>query len=157
MCLNLRPVAFLPDRPKPIVALSLDVVTNDASNGDDDATPSPHAGTLDGDSHVTDALFEAMSNRRARYVLSYLDSVSVDVLELDDLADGVAEWEIEAGVATDPGECRHRVTVDLHHHHLPKLAEAGLVDYDPRTKTVRNWGDDRIRACLDLFQSVERS
>jgi len=47
--------------------------------------------------------------------------------------------------------------VDLHHNQLPKLAEATIVDYDPRSKTVRNWGDERVRTCLELFETVRRS
>lgn len=133
-------------------------MTHDTSNGgDDDAPPSLDPGALDGDSYATDVLLEAMANRRARYVLSYLDSASVDVLDLEELADGVAEWEVEAGVATDLEDCRHRVAVDLHHNHLPKLADAAIVDYDPRSKMVRNWGDERIETCLELFEAVERS
>lgn len=136
-------------------------MTHDASDGgddgDDDGPPSLNIGALDGDSYATDTLFEAMSNQRARYVLSYIDSVSVDVLDLEDLADGVAEWEVEAGLADDPEECRRRVAVDLHHNHLPKLADAAIVDYDPRSKTVRNWGDDRVETCLELFERVKNS
>lgn len=141
------------------MTLSLGVVTHDASNGgeDDSAPPSPDPGTLDGDSYVTDTLFEAMANRRARHVLSYIDSVSVDVLDLEDLADGVAEYEVEAGAATDVEDCRRHVAVALHHNHLPKLDDAGIIDYDPRSKTLRKWGDDRIETCLEMFEAAKRS
>lgn len=33
---------------------------------------------------------------------------------------------------------RERVRLDLHHNHLPRLADAGLIDYDARTGTVRS-------------------
>ena len=133
-------------------------MTHDASNGgDDDAPPSPNIGVLDGDSQVTDTLFEAMADQRARFVLSYLDSVSVDVLDLEDVAGAVAEWEVEIGSGEDVQTRRRHVTVDLHHNQLPKLAEATIVDYDPRSKTVRNWGDERVRTCLELFETVRRS
>lgn len=134
-------------------------MTHDASDGgdDDDAPPPTDLGVLDGDPHVTGTLFEAMANQRARYVLSYLGSVSVDVLDLEDVADGVAEREVEAGAATDVEDCLHHVTVALHHNHLPKLDHAGIIDYDPRSKTVRKWGDDRIETCLELFEAAKRS
>lgn len=157
--MNLPALPYPADRPKPIVTLSLDVVTHDTSDDGDDCDdgPSPNVGALDGDSFVIDALFEAMANRRARFVLSYVDSVSVDVLDLEDLADGVAELEVEAGVTAEPEDHRRRIAIDLHHNQLPKLAEAAIVDYDPRSKTVRNWGDDRIETCLELFEAAERS
>lgn len=139
------------------MALSLDDVTHDASDEGDDTPPSLDIGALDGDSYAKDILFKAMANQRAYYTLSYLSSVSVDVLELEDLADGVAEWEVEAGMADDIEERRRRVAIDLHHNHLPKLAEAAIVDYDPRSKTVKNWGDDRVETCLELFESADDS
>ena len=139
------------------MTLSLCVVTHDASDGGDDAPPSPNFGTLGGDSYVTEILFKAMANQRARYVLSYIDSASVDVLDLEDLADGVAQREVDAGAATDVEDRRQRVAVDLHHNYLPKLADAAIVDYDPRSKTVRNWGDDRVETCLELFEAAKHS
>ena len=132
-------------------------MTHDASDGGDDGPPSPNVGTLGGDSYATEILFKAMANQRARYVLSYIDSASVDVLDLEDLADGVAQREVDAGAATDVEDHRQRVAVDLHHNHLPKLADAAIVDYDPRSKTVRNWGDDRVETCLELFEAAKHS
>ena len=132
-------------------------MTNDASDGGDDGSSSPDFTPLDGDSHATDTLFKAMGDRRARHVLSYLDAASSEVLTLEDIADAVAEWEAEAGAATDAEDHRRRVAIDLHHNHLPKLDEAAIVDYDPRSKMVRNWGDDRVETCLELYEAAKGS
>jgi hypothetical protein len=101
-------------------------VTHDASERGDDVSRPTDSGTFAGDSFVTDTLLKAMANQRARFALSHLDDVSVDV-------------------------------VDLHHNHLPRLADAGVVDYDPRSKTIRTWGDDRVETCLELFEIAKQS
>ncbi|WP_435175134.1 DUF7344 domain-containing protein [Halorussus sp. AFM4] len=95
-----------------------------------------------------DTVFELLADRRRRYALYCLAAVGEDrVLDLDDVAARVAEWEREWEASgdgedagdSDSGDRRERVRVDLHHNHLPRLADAGLVDYDARTGTVRNW------------------
>lgn len=147
----------LPVRIKPSVTLSLIIVTDNTSDGgcDDDCPSSFNAGGLDDDPRSIDDLFDTIAKPRTRYVLSHLESISVNVVELDDLVDNVAEREVETGLAVDPEEHRRRVAIALHHNHLPKLAEAAVIDYDSRSKTVRYWGDDRIPACLELFDSSE--
>jgi len=60
-------------------------------------------------------------------------------MALTDLADRVAERE------SDGDDCE-TVAIALHHVHLPKLAEGGVIDYDPRSETVRYCGrPDRER------------
>jgi hypothetical protein len=41
----------------------------------------------------------------------------------------------------DHREC---IYAGLHHNHLPRLAEAGLIDYDPRSQTIRNWEEPSL-------------
>lgn len=132
-------------------------MTDDTSDGgsDDNLPSSFDAGGSGDDPRSIDDLFDTMAKPRTRYVLSHLESISVNVVELDDLVDDVAEREVETGLGVDSEEHRRRVAVALHHNHLPKLAEATVIDYDPRSKTVRYWGDDRISACLELFDSSE--
>ncbi|WP_134669288.1 DUF7344 domain-containing protein [Halorussus marinus] len=87
-----------------------------------------------------DDLLRLLANRRCRYVLYCLDEADRTVLGLDELADRVVcrecEWDDAAG--TDTSAHRRTVTIELHHNHLPRLAAAGAIDYDARTRTVRN-------------------
>lgn len=123
----------------------------------DGSPPSFDPSGPDGDGRSLDALFTALANRRARVVLAHLECADVDVVTLDDLVDHVAEREseVEAAVDADSDEFRDEIAIELHHNRLPKLDEATVIDYDPRSQTVRYWGDDRARACLDLFESQE--
>lgn len=76
------------------------------------------------------ALFELLANDRRRYVLHYL-SQRIGAVSLDDLIEQVARWEDES-----TRNRRERILTDLHHTHLPKLTDAGVVRYDFERETV---------------------
>ncbi len=79
------------------------------------------------------AAFELMANRRRRHVLSYLRAHPQEDVPIDDLTSQVIARELMAGDGpVDP----ESVSATLHHVHLPKLAEAGLIEYDPETNVV---------------------
>ncbi|WP_438267503.1 DUF7344 domain-containing protein [Haladaptatus halobius] len=40
------------------------------------------------------------------------------------------------------------IEVTLFHHHLPKLANIGLIEFDKRTKTIRYRNDPRVESLL---------
>lgn len=131
-------------------------MANDSSNGDD-TSPSFDPGISGQDDRSIDKLFGALADRRTRYVVYWLESQSVTVIELDTLADSVAELEVEAELADDFADHRQKVPIDLHHKILPKLDDAGVLDYDSRLHTIRYWDDERmhnrISASLELFHS----
>lgn len=82
-----------------------------------------------------DAVFDILSNPRRRYVLYYLRQES-EPIELTTLAEHVAAWENETDVESLEDQERKRVYVSLYQTHVPKLADAGLVDYDKEAGTV---------------------
>ena len=82
-----------------------------------------------------DAIFSVLSNERRRYVLRYLDRVERNAA-LSDLAERIAAWENGIDVADLEYNQRKRVYTSLHQTHLPKLDEAGIVDYDHDRSTV---------------------
>lgn len=96
-----------------------------------------------------DAL-ELLAGRRRRYVLYYLMNAPDDSVDLEELVDRVRDYEREAEGSV-PDEHRHRVATSLHHCELPKLVDHGVVDYDPRSGTVRYHGD---RTCEQLLTSL---
>ena len=80
----------------------------------------------------TDDFFDLLTNSRRQYVLSYLQNMDDDVVELPELV----EWVLtqEADRANDQYDT---VAIALHHIHLPKLASYGLIDYDAQSGTIR--------------------
>lgn len=88
-----------------------------------------------------DAVFDVLSNETRRHVLYF---VTRGAPRADVAAVGDFVHESSAGRSD-----RERVAIDLHHRHLPKLAEAGLIDYDERSATVVYRGDPLLESCLD--------
>lgn len=131
-------------------------MADDTSNGDD-TPPSFDPATSVGD-RSTDALISALADQRTRRVVAALESESVDVVELNDLVDSVVKAERESDPDRDDAAVhRKRVAIDLHHRSLPKLDDAGVLDYDPRSNTIRYRDGCRVSAYLDLFDREEDS
>ena len=89
-----------------------------------------------------DRLFALLANRRRRYVFYCLDRADANaVVELDELVDQIVAWERNWDGETSESRSDHRedVRINLHHNHLPRIADTPLIDYDPRTETVRCW------------------
>lgn len=76
-----------------------------------------------------DRVFDILSSPRRRYVLYYLREYGGPV-ELTDLAEELAAWENDTTVEELSPQARKRVYVSLYQTHVPKLQEAGLIDYD---------------------------
>lgn len=70
---------------------------------------------------------------RRRVALDVLTEGSAPIF-LDDLAVAVVEREVNDCVATE--ESVERVAISLHHHHLPKMENIGVVQYDPDERLV---------------------
>ena len=92
-----------------------------------------------GRSQSLDQLFDLLGAMRRRFVLYYLNDVEAEVVPLAELVTHVRDSGVRAAqVPTD----RETIRLALHHVHLPKLEEAGLIEYDPRKEIVRS----RLRA-----------
>jgi DNA-binding transcriptional ArsR family regulator len=76
-----------------------------------------------------DRVFDILSSPRRRYVLYYLREYGGPV-ELTDLAEELAAWENDTTVSEISPQARKRVYVSLYQTHVPKLDEAGLIEYD---------------------------
>lgn len=79
-------------------------------------------------------LFEMLSSRRRRHALQAL--AATDEIDLGPLAEQVAAWENEKSVAAVTSDERKRVYTSLQQSHLPKLDDAGLVEFDKRSGVV---------------------
>ncbi|SIS00519.1 DUF7344 domain-containing protein [Natronorubrum thiooxidans] len=76
-----------------------------------------------------DVIFELLKNRRRREVLAYLLEAE-ETVTLGELAEQIAAWENDTDVAALSSDQRKRVYVALYQTHLPKMDDAGIVEYD---------------------------
>lgn len=104
-----------------------------------------------------DRLFDVLSDHRRRQLCAYMHSSDEDVFDLDHIVQMIVSQENESSEISD--KLRERVKIDLHHRHLPKLDDAGLVEYDPRNSDVRYRGttDSDITDVSKLLNSTEES
>lgn len=101
-----------------------------------------------------DVVWRLLSDPQRRYVLERLHSTERTTLE-------ALAREIEAmdGVG-QPGDgkrtptSRRRIEIALAHDHLPRLADCGVIAYDPSTLEVVLTADPETRRLLErLFES----
>ena len=99
-----------------------------------------------------DALLDILANERRRSLLEYL-------------------WEQPDGVGSFEAATKHTIAnvgrkrgyqpnhddiqVDLQQHHLPKLADAGIIEYDIRTQTIRYCEHERLETLYDRVRDLE--
>jgi hypothetical protein len=83
----------------------------------------------------TDLLFELLAAPGNRFVLTYLLR-SESEISFGDLVEYVVSCAETPGDMTD-GKFRGKVATRLVHSNLPKLADAGLIEYDSDEQVVR--------------------
>lgn len=83
-----------------------------------------------------DEIFEMLSNERRRCVLYYLQQQSGPT-EMRSLVDYVAAWQNDKSISALTPRERTCIYSALHQTHLPKLASAGLIDYDTNKNEIQ--------------------
>lgn len=82
------------------------------------------------------ALHRLLASNRRRILLELLEEQPTPV-DLEALAILVAKREAEVD-STEPADL-DRIEMTLHHEHLPVLAQAGVVDYQPAANSVESY------------------
>lgn len=77
-----------------------------------------------------DEIFDLISNHRRRYVIHYCTSVDDGRIELSDLAEQVAAWELEKEIDQLTSDERKTVYTSLQQTHLPRLERAGMITFE---------------------------
>jgi len=93
----------------------------------------------------TDCL-DLLGSERRRAVLEQFVAADDRTLSLRSLSTAVARTESDSGVGAIPPD---KVRISLHHAHLPKLEDAGVVDYDPDEQTVTYLGSPAVEKWLE--------
>lgn len=86
-----------------------------------------------------DTVFRALAHRHRRCLVGYLIGMPDATCTVDDLVDHLA---------TVTGREPERLRTALYHKHLPSLAAIGVVEYDPRSQTVRYDGQPLLEDLL---------
>lgn len=81
----------------------------------------------------TDTIFDIFAHEHRRIALNHLTQTEGPV-PVDALVDTVTN---EANQLGDAESTRDRIAVLFHHSHLPKMADAGFIEYDENQKKVR--------------------
>jgi hypothetical protein len=82
-----------------------------------------------------DVLFDLLKNQRRRDALTYL-AANDGRTTLSDMAEHIAAKENDLPVESINSKQRKRVYIGLYQCHLPKLADAGVVDFDKDRGTI---------------------
>ncbi|WP_224270174.1 DUF7344 domain-containing protein [Haloprofundus salinisoli] len=106
---------------------------NGETDGFEELPDSVH--TDDADAFPLDAVFKVLCDPRRRYVLYHLQTCRYPATLLE-VAEQVAAWEYKCNPEQIPEETIEQIRADLHHSHLPKLADAAIVDYDADANVV---------------------
>lgn len=105
-----------------------------------------HRGEIADRNYDLDTLFDVLSDQRRRRLLYAL--VEAETTTVADLTETVSE-RVAAG--------RTELGLAFHHVHLPKLAAAGLIDYEPKAGTVRYDEDPFLEEVLAWTAQEDRS
>lgn len=93
-----------------------------------------------------DQLIDLVNHPVRRHLLR--EVVEEEVASFDDLVDAARH----AGL----GPSRHELEITLHHVHLSKLEESGLLAVDRDRETVRYRSNDDVERLLDVLAVIER-
>lgn len=100
-----------------------------------------------------DVVLSAVADEHRRAVLRSLNQTDQNEMDVDALADLVAE-RVRNGEPSDD-EHRRRIHIALHHIHLPKLEACGMILYDTETKQVRNVTGELSQRLLSVVEPYE--
>ena len=108
-----------------------------------------------GDPNSLDRILSGVANEYRRAILRSLHAASDQTLDVDELVDRVADAVEDERTTGISGDRRRRVSIALHHMHLPKLVAGGMVDYEAESGRVEFVGGDLEGALLTLVGSHE--
>lgn len=102
-----------------------------------------------------DLVFDLLSSQRRRMVLYYLRQTGGE-MTVKEISQEIAANENGISIDDLSRQQRKRVYVSLYQTHLPKLAEAGVIDYDRENGVIRLTGrGEEIDQYLDPAEPSE--
>lgn len=92
-----------------------------------------------------DELLTILSEAKRRAILTYLRDVDDGVATVQELSNGIDKQE-HGGSKVTP--------VELVHSDLPRLEEAGVIEFDQRSRTVRYQGSTELEQLLQFVADL---
>lgn len=125
---------------------------NDCEEDDEDDRPdeAPDCRDVHSVSLSLDEILSILAHRRRRDLVRYFVENSTPTVSVAECVEYLAEQEGQQ--ADDPHDY---IRKRLHHVHVPKLADAGVIEYDARSKEIRYWGQDELERWLERIDAVE--
>lgn len=123
-----------------------------SDDSEDDSSPAPDSeatGRLTPDE--LDALCACLADHHRRVLIDRLSETSGQMV-VDELVEHLSERETGETSRTPSNVSPAELTITLLHNHLPKLDEAGVVEVDDETKTVRE--GDRFDVATSFLEVV---
>lgn len=106
-----------------------------ATESDSQHAPDHETALTDDESKSLDTIFEVLKNRRRRLVLRYL-KITSESASIGELAEHVAAIENDIEQAELGSQQRKRVYISLYQCHLPKMDDAGAIQFDQNRGTI---------------------
>lgn len=95
---------------------------------------------------------------RSRRRLALYHLLSNEYTDIESLSVQVAAWEEGESVTSVDESVRQRVKISLHHNHLPRLADDGILEYDTRNgDVVRADGFEDVRPTIERLRRTDES
>lgn len=100
-----------------------------------------------------DAMITLLAQRERRQLMEWLQEIPGNSCSFEEVIKHLVD---ERAKQTGERPSYDNVQAKLQHVHLPKLADAGVIEYDVRSNTIRYTGHEELEALLDLIQGFER-
>jgi len=88
---------------------------------------------------------ELLASRRRRVILRYLTARPSELVNIDELADFL--------LTHGEGSERQNIMHSLHHVHVPKLADAGVITYHREQHQLTYQGGRKLEELLDFLDN----
>lgn len=99
-----------------------------------------------------DGELKTLASRERRKILDHFVSTDTEVETVEVLSCQLARLQVDTGNRKPTST--EAAKAELHHVHLPKLEECGLIEYDPRSGTVRYQPDERVEALVQFLSEL---
>ena len=120
----------------------------------DELSKSSSSTRRDGDNQGTnrisiDTLCKLFVNAHRRHILLYLSEHAKTAISREQLLDHLTEISDESHEDT-----YRRLSIQLHHVHLPKLADHGLLEYNTGTNSISYNANSRVEKMLEAVRNI---